>query len=215
MTIRRLGYLARFSARLAGTVVRRRERSELLGPRSWRIACVRTMVPWHATCTDPATIETSTSFPRQGRPTRSWSRRTTHVRCCRPCGSPRSRWSPAEPSAGLGEAPRVWCPIYAVAHARRPARRGGRSTPSCPPRPPGSPRRPARSAPITESRQSDRPALIHPPLYAGMPDTRCSWLSPSTTPWLPSDRRWPWPRSHPRRAIPQPRRTLRRLRRRA
>src|SRR5271170_8120585 len=30
-----------------------------------------------------------------------------------------------------------------------------------------------------------------------MPDARCSWLWRSTTPWLPPDRHWPWPRAHP------------------
>src|ERR1700677_2579003 len=30
-----------------------------------------------------------------------------------------------------------------------------------------------------------------------MPAARCSWLSPSTTPWLPPDRRWPWPHARP------------------
>src|SRR5271156_3743790 len=31
----------------------------------------------------------------------------------------------------------------------------------------------------------------------GMPDARCSWLWRNTTPWLPPDRRWPWPHAHP------------------
>src|SRR6202161_4807412 len=31
----------------------------------------------------------------------------------------------------------------------------------------------------------------------GVPDARCSWLWPNTTPWLPLDRHWPWPRAHP------------------
>src|SRR5882757_6980696 len=28
-----------------------------------------------------------------------------------------------------------------------------------------------------------------------MPDARCSWSWPNTTPWLPLDRHWPWPRA--------------------
>src|ERR1700689_1611523 len=31
----------------------------------------------------------------------------------------------------------------------------------------------------------------------GVPDARCSWLWPNTTPWLPLDRHWPWPPAHP------------------
>jgi hypothetical protein len=38
--------------------------------RSWRIGWMRTMVPSQTICTDPATMETSTSFPRQARPAR-------------------------------------------------------------------------------------------------------------------------------------------------
>ena len=81
----------------------------------------------------------------------TWSRRTTHLRCCRPPWSPRSHWWPPARHVGPDAEDAAFARQIGAARARRPAPRGDRSAPSCPRRPHPPAHRPTRSAPDTRT----------------------------------------------------------------